>query len=158
MSGVAKRRSMKFVLMTVALLIAALSNTGVQAARESRGQRELRPKLDRVLRKVYRAYRDWDRLIDMLPRDVAEILRRIRNGTFETKHSHPRLETTIHRLALAMMTSSFFLGSSLMLAHKVPPAPGDLSLVGTLGLLMSMYFGYRLLRVIGKDEDSESKK
>jgi ubiquinone biosynthesis protein len=114
--------------------------------------------LDRVLRKIYRAYRDWDRLFDMFPRDVVEVLRRIRNGTFETRHSHGRLETTIHRLGLAMMTSAFFLGSSQMLAHKVPPAPGDLSIVGTLGLVMSMYFAYRLLRVIGKDEDSEKKK
>src|SRR5947199_41334 len=41
--------------------------------------------LDRVLRKVYRMYRDWDRLIDMLPRDITEILRRVRNGTFEMR-------------------------------------------------------------------------
>src|SRR5262245_3984511 len=32
--------------------------------------------LDRVLRKIYRAYRDWDRLIDILPRDGTEVLRR----------------------------------------------------------------------------------
>jgi ubiquinone biosynthesis protein len=114
--------------------------------------------LDRVLRKIYRAYRDWDRLIDILPRDVTEILRRVRNGTFETRHSHQRLETTLHRLTLGIMNSAFFLGSSLLLAYKVPPAPGDLSLIGALGFIMSMYFGYRMLRVIGKDEDSEKKK
>src|SRR5206468_887790 len=48
--------------------------------------------LDRVMRKLYRMYRDWDRLIDVLPRDLTEILRRFRSGTFEMRHDHERLE------------------------------------------------------------------
>ena len=78
--------------------------------------------LDRVVRRLYRAYRDWDRLIEMLPRDLAEILRRVRNGTFELRHEHHRLETTINRLILGMLSASFFLGSSWIYAAQTPPA------------------------------------
>lgn len=114
--------------------------------------------LDRVLRKLYRAYRDWDRLFEMFPRDVVEVLRRVRNGTFETRHSHERLETTIHRLTLGVMTSALFLGSSLLYASKAPPAPGEISITGVIGYILSMLLAYRLLRTINKDEDSEKKK
>jgi ubiquinone biosynthesis protein len=114
--------------------------------------------LDRVLRKVYRMYRDWDRLIDMLPRDITEILRRVRNGTFELRHEHHRLESTVNRLVLGMLTAALFLGSSLLLAHKVEPAPGDISVVGAIGFVLSMFLGWRMIRAINKSEDSDKKK
>jgi ubiquinone biosynthesis protein len=114
--------------------------------------------LDRVLRKVYRMYRDWDRLIDILPRDIVEILRRLRSGTFEMRHEAHRMERAMHRLVLGLMTASLFLGSSMLLAHKVPPTIGDVSVVGAIGFGLSLYLGYRILRVIGKDNDAEKKK
>ena len=52
MMGIAKRSSMKFVAMAVALLIAALSNSGVYEARERGRTQERQQKLDRVLRKA----------------------------------------------------------------------------------------------------------
>jgi ubiquinone biosynthesis protein len=114
--------------------------------------------LDRILRKLYRAYRDWDRLIDMLPRDLAEILRRVRSGTFEMRHEHQHLEESINRLVLGVLSAAFFLGSSIMLAGKVEPAPADISIIGAIGYVLSMIFGYRLLRIINKSQDSEKKK
>jgi ubiquinone biosynthesis protein len=114
--------------------------------------------LDRLLRKVYRAYRDWDRLIDMLPRDLAEILRRVRNGTFELRHEHQKLESSANRLVLGILWASFFMGSTLLLAHKVEPAPGDISIIGALGYAASIFFAWRLIRKINKAEDSDKKK
>jgi ubiquinone biosynthesis protein len=114
--------------------------------------------LDRVLRRVYRMYRDWDRLIDILPRDITEILRRIRNGTFELRHEHRRLETTVNRLVLGLLTASLFLGSSLLCAQKAPPAFADISIIGAIGYVLSLFLGYRLLRTINKDENSDKKK
>jgi ubiquinone biosynthesis protein len=114
--------------------------------------------LDRVLRKIYRMYRDWDRLIDILPRDVTEILRRIRNGTFEMKHEHQRLESTVNRLVHGILSASFFVGSSLMLAHDVEPAPWNISIPGTFGLLVSIFLAWRLMRRINKSEESDKTK
>ncbi len=114
--------------------------------------------LDRLFKRMYRAYRDWDRLIDMLPRDLTEILRRVRSGTFEMRHEHQRLESTINRLIMGVLSASFFIGSSLLLAHKVPPAPGDLSITGVIGLVVSMVFAWRLVRAINKAESGDKKK
>jgi ubiquinone biosynthesis protein len=114
--------------------------------------------LDRVLRKVYRMYRDWDRLIDMLPRDLAEILRRIRNGTFEQVHQHPRLEATINRLILGILSASFFLGSSMLYSRGAPPEIGGVSISGALGYILSLVFAWRLIRTINKAEDPDKKK
>jgi ubiquinone biosynthesis protein len=114
--------------------------------------------LDRVLRKIYRMYRDWDRLIDMLPRDLAEILRRVRNGTFELRHEHRRLESTVNRLVLGILSASFFIGSSMLYSSKAEPAFGDVSLIGSLGFILSLLFAWRLIRTINKAEDSDKKK
>ena len=113
--------------------------------------------LDRVLRKVYRAYRDWDRLIDMLPRDTAEILRRVRNGTFEMRHEHERLTTAVHRLTLGILTAALFIGSSIIYSSKADPQITS-TILGAIGYVLAFYLGYRMLRAINKDEDSEKKK
>ncbi|MBI3823740.1 MAG: phosphotransferase, partial [Planctomycetes bacterium] len=114
--------------------------------------------LDRVLRKLYRAYRDWDRLIDMFPRDAAEILRRLRNGTFELKHEHRRLEATVNRLVLGVLSASFFVGSSILYANHAEPAPGGISIIGSIGFVLSLVFAYKLIRTINKAEDADKKK
>jgi ubiquinone biosynthesis protein len=113
--------------------------------------------LDRVLRKLYRAYRDWDRLIDILPRDVTEILRRVRNGSFELRHEHERLTTAMHRLGLGIMVAALFLGSSIIYSMRAEPQITS-AIIGAVGIVLSFYLGYRLLRAINKDEDSEKKK
>ena len=114
--------------------------------------------LNHVLRKLYRAYRDWDRLIDMLPRDLAEILRRVRNGTFQVKLEHHKLESTVNRLVLGILSASFFIGSSVMLSHQVEPAPGGISIIGSIGCFLSLVFAWRLGRAIRKADDSDKKK
>ncbi len=114
--------------------------------------------IGRLIRKLYRAYRDWDRLIEMLPRDLAEILRRVRNGTFEMKHEHHQLEATVNRLVLGMLTASFFVGSSIMYSNAAPPAPGGISLLGATGYVMSLLMAWRLVRTIGKMDNKDKKK
>jgi ubiquinone biosynthesis protein len=114
--------------------------------------------IDRLLRRLYRIYRDWDRFFDMLPRDLTEILRRVRSGTFEMRHQHQQLEQSLNRLVLGLLSSAFFLGSSIMLNGKVPPTIADVSIIGAIGYVVSMFFGYRLLRVINKSQDPDTKK
>ena len=105
-----------------------------------------RMSLDRWLRRLYRAYRDWDRLIDMFPRDLAEILRRVRNGTFEIRHEHQRLEATVNRLVLGVLSAAFFIGSSMLYASKAPPVIfEEISISGSVGYILSLIFAMRLI-------------
>ncbi len=112
----------------------------------------------KLLRKLYRAYRDWDRLIEMLPRDLAEILRRVRNGTFEMKHEHHKLESTVNRLVLGILSSAIFVGSSMLYSSGAPPAVGGVSLLGASGYVLSLIMTWRVVRTIGKMDNQDKKK
>lgn len=46
--------------------------------------------------------------------------------------------------------SALFLGSSLLLSHNVPPLVRDVSLLGSVGMSISIVLGLRLLWAINK--------
>jgi ubiquinone biosynthesis protein len=69
---------------------------------------------------------------------------------------HRGLEPSVNRLVYGMLSSALFLGSTLLLAHKVPPLLSlppivdQFSLLGALGCGVSIALGLRLLRAINK--------
>ena len=113
----------------------------------------------RQLRKVRRIYFEVEQLAEVLPRRLGEILEQIQAGKFDVHLDHRGLGPSVNRLVLAMMASSLFLGSSLMLSQQVPPLifPENtyfglqkLSVLGLSGCVISILVGLRLLRAIGK--------
>ena len=98
----------------------------------------------KLLNRSRRAFRDWDRLIDMLPRDLSDILTRIRRGTFDVNLQHRRLDSTVNRLVLGIITAALFVGSAELWSNNVLPFRG-LSVPGLLGCLGSVFLGWRLL-------------
>jgi len=114
-------------------------------------QRRLSPSA--LLRKLQRAYRDWDRLIAELPRDMSNIIRRIRSGTFEVKHEHHRLEKAVNRLALGVVTAALLLAAAQLLSSSGAESFRWLFfLLGSLALAVAAIIGYRLIRAINKDD------
>ena len=111
----------------------------------------------RILGRFQHAYRDWERLVQALPRDLGDVLRRVREGSFSVNLDHRHLDPVINRLVLGVMTSALFLGSSLLWSMKAPPAIAGVSVFGGLGYLMAAYLGWRLLRAIKKSGDIKSK-
>ncbi len=99
----------------------------------------------RVAAELGRGYRDWRRLIGGLPRDLTDILGRIRRGTFEVHMEHRRLESTVDRLVTGLLTAAMFLGSAIMWSMKAPPTLFGVSLFGALGFLVSVWLGTGLL-------------
>ncbi|MCB1078652.1 MAG: AarF/ABC1/UbiB kinase family protein, partial [Verrucomicrobiae bacterium] len=71
-------------------------------------RRRFRP--GRLAAGIGRGYRDWKRLLEILPRDLSDILSRFRKGTFEVHMEHRRLEGTVDRLVLGLLTAAVFLG------------------------------------------------
>ncbi|HUG70195.1 MAG TPA: AarF/ABC1/UbiB kinase family protein [Pirellulaceae bacterium] len=113
----------------------------------------------RQLRKVRRVYFELEKLAEIMPRRLGEILEQIQAGKFDVHLDHRGLGPSVNRLVLAMMASSLFLGSSLMLSQQVPPLlfPDNtyfglqkLSVLGLGGCVVSILVGLRLLRAIGK--------
>ncbi|MFK8113973.1 MAG: ABC1 kinase family protein [Rubripirellula sp.] len=107
--------------------------------------RRLSPK--RRIRQARRIYLEAENFLESAPDEVISLLQQARRGEARLTLEHQRLGPTVNRMVLGMMTSAVFLGSSLMLAMKVPPllftdggimAIQDLSLLGLVGVLGSI--------------------
>ena len=112
----------------------------------------------RILGRLQHAYRDWERLVETLPRDFSDVLKRIRDGTFSVHLDHRHLDPVINRLVLGVMTSALIVSSSLLWSMKAPPVLAGVSVFGAAGYLVAVYLGWRLLRAIKKSGDINSKK
>ena len=104
----------------------------------------------RLLLRLMRTYRDWDRLFQALPRDLNETLRRVRAGRFSVHLEHRHLDPVVNRLVLGIITASLFLGSSLLWSMKAPPLVGGVSVFGASGYLVALVMGWRLFRAVRK--------
>jgi ubiquinone biosynthesis protein len=117
--------------------------------------RRLSPR--RLLARFQRTYRDWDRLLLALPRDVGDVLGRVRAGTFSVRLVHRHLDPAVNRLVLGILTASLFLGSSLLWSMKAPPLLGGVSVFGIAGYMISVHLGWKLLRAVRKSGNVDPK-
>ncbi len=104
----------------------------------------------RQFRKLRRIYAEFEHLAEVGPRGLVDILEQVQTGKFDVHLDHRGLEPSVNRLALALLASALFLGSSLMLCQKAPPLVGQMSLFGGLGCFVSIFLGLRLLWAIRK--------
>jgi ubiquinone biosynthesis protein len=111
----------------------------------------------RFFLRLQRGFRDWDRLLEVLPRELNHALGRMKAGTFTVHLDHRHLDPIINRLVLGILTASLVLGSSLLWSMKALPLVGGVSVFGAAGYLVSIYLGWRLLRAIKKSGDVQSK-
>ena len=115
----------------------------------------------RRLRKLRSIARDIERLVEIFPRRMIDILGQVQSGKFDMHLDHRGLEPSVNRLVLGLLTSSLFVGSSLMLSQKVWPLlylfDGQISVLGALGCMMSFILGLRLIRAINKSGHLDRK-
>ena len=111
-------------------------------------QRRLSPQ--RMWRKLQSTHRDWSRLVEALPRDVSDIMNRIRRGSFDVHLEHRRLDSIVNRLVLGLIASALFVGSTSMLSSQVKPLVRETSVPGAVGCLVAVYLGFRLIHAIKK--------
>jgi len=102
----------------------------------------------RLWRRVQRNYRDWDRLFEMLPRNLADVLGRVREGSFDVHVQHRRLDAIVNRLVLGLLCSALFVASSLLWSLAAPPRIAGISVLGAAGYVVASLMCYRLLRAI----------
>lgn len=111
----------------------------------------------RMLTKTKRFWRDWERLAGMMPRDLGELMARMRSGSFSIHLDHRHLDPVVNRLVLGVLTAALFLGSSELWSRQAPPLAYGVSVFGLLGYLLSVYLGWRLLRAIRRSGNISSK-
>lgn len=116
--------------------------------------RRLSPK--RQMQRLNRLYIEVESMLEKLPSQVSGIMQLIQEGRLDVHLAHQGLSPSANRLVLGMLVSAVFMGSSLLLAYKVPPllfqggwwGLKDLSLLGMIGYGFSLLSGLRLIRAI----------
>jgi ubiquinone biosynthesis protein len=103
-----------------------------------------------LLRRARRSVLEWARFIDLLPRQLVQILERAEKGTLDVQLRHKGLDETVNRLIYGVLTGALILGSSQMLSSQVPPLVGGLSAPGLIGLVLAVGLTLRLLGAIKK--------
>ncbi len=117
--------------------------------------RRLSPK--RQFQRVRRIYVELESLLETLPSQISNVMQLVQEGRLDVHLAHKGLGPSVNRLVLGMLISSVFLGSSILLAYKVPPllfmqggwmGVKELSLFGLIGYAVSMMAVLRLVRAI----------
>lgn len=108
----------------------------------------------KLLKQAKDTYRDWDRVLKILPRQLFDILIRIREGSFDVSIEHRRLEKITKWLVHGILSAAMFMGGSMVLSREIPPLIGGISVIGAATSLLGLILGYRLVRAMHKSGDS----
>jgi ubiquinone biosynthesis protein len=113
----------------------------------------------RQLRRIRRLYVELEGLVERMPSQISSLMELIQEGRLDVHLSHRGLSPSINRLVLGLLTSSLLLGSSILMASKVPPllfteggplGLQDLSIMGLGGFVISSLVAMRILLAINK--------
>jgi ubiquinone biosynthesis protein len=109
-----------------------------------------RQSLPSLLGRLKHGYRDWQRLAQSFPRDLEDVFRRIREGTFSLHLEQRRLDPVVNRLVLGMLAAALFVSSALLWSLQAPPMIEGVSVLGGAGYALATYLSWRLLRAFKK--------
>jgi ubiquinone biosynthesis protein len=113
----------------------------------------------RQIRRMRRMYVELEGLLERLPAQISSLMELVQEGKLDVQLSHRGLSPSINRLVLGLLTSSLLLGSSILMASKVPPllfigggplGLQDLSIMGLFGFVISSMVAFRILLAINK--------
>jgi len=117
-------------------------------------QRIVRQRLDpiRQARELYLPTLDLLDLAKELPYAVRDIVRKLREGRLSIEYKHVGLEparrtlaSAANRIALAIVTASLVVGSSLLVSARMPPVVSDISIIGIIGYVIAWVIGLWLV-------------
>ena len=113
----------------------------------------------RRIRQARRIYLEAESFLESAPDELVSLMQMVRRGETRVTLEHQRLGPSVNRLVLGVMASAVFVGSSLILAQRVPPMLSvanplltiePISLFGLLGVTGSMTVMLWLLLAIGR--------
>ncbi|QDV69231.1 putative protein kinase UbiB [Rosistilla carotiformis] len=100
---------------------------------------------------------DWQNLVEMLPRDAAEILDNFKRGKFDVHLQHRRLEPIVNRLVMGLLTAALFVGSASMCSSEVPPTIRGFSIPGFFGCAIAIAMGTGIWRDVRRSSRYSSE-
>lgn len=108
-----------------------------------------------ILKRLIGSARDSLALMESLPRDIRDIVGKVKKGELKVVIQHEGLDEVTHKIDLASnrITGGFIIGSILMasailIAVRFPPLYDHISIPGALGFILANVLGIRMLFVI----------
>jgi len=109
----------------------------------------------RWLRDIRHVARDYDRLIRLLPGDLADTLHRLRAGTFKLEHEHRHLQASVHHLVHGIIVAALVLSAALLISRSDEVWLGVARpVLGLVFLGLAGLIGFRLLRYINRSDEN----
>ena len=95
---------------------------------------------------------DYYRLIQKVPGDISDLLKKAREGNLKIIFDHHGLEPMLNthdrisnRLSFAIVLASLIIGSSLIALSDIPPKWHDIPIIGIGGFIVAGIVGFGLL-------------
>ncbi|MCA9146550.1 MAG: AarF/ABC1/UbiB kinase family protein [Planctomycetales bacterium] len=107
-------------------------------------RRRLSPQ--RAYQRMKTAVKDWDHLLQILPKTLAVVLHNLKRGRLEIQLEHWRLETIVNRLVMCILTAALFVGSASLWSNDVLPVILGTSLPGVVGCVTATLMGWSIFR------------
>lgn len=111
--------------------------------------------LTSILKRMLSSTRDTISLLENLPRDVRDIINKVKRGELKVSIEHEGLDDITHKIDLASnrITGGFIIGcilmaSAILIAVKFPPLYLHISIPGGLGFVLANVLGLRMLFII----------
>lgn len=102
----------------------------------------------RQVRRLRAAVVDWQDLVATFPNQMRDMIRKAQAGRVEVQLQHHHLEPSVNRMVLGLITAAMFIGSSVLWAMKAEPTIYDVSVVGMLGFMISLFNSFVLVRAV----------
>ena len=109
-------------------------------------QRRYSPK--KLFTQARNSYRDWDRLMRIVPRELYDLIVRVRDGKFDISIEHRSLEKVTEWLVHGILSGAMFLGGSMIISQEIPPLIWGISVIGAATSLIGLVLGFRLIRAM----------
>ncbi|MGV3485756.1 MAG: ABC1 kinase family protein [Planctomycetaceae bacterium] len=122
-----------------------------------RGAAKKRLSPRRRLHQIRRMMLETEYLMQIVPDQFVGLLEQARRGEIQIQLDHRSIGSTANRLVVGLIASALFLGSSLLLAMKVPPVMfadatyfgiQQISMLGSIGTIISVMMMLRLYLAI----------
>ncbi|MGI9530610.1 ABC1 kinase family protein [Lutimonas sp.] len=104
-----------------------------------------------VIKKITKNLHQWEHIAETLPKAIDKAIHKISSDNFQINMEHRNLEKSVNRIVMALISAALFLGSSLLMAFKVPPAIDGNSIIGIIGILSASILSFVLIRDIQKE-------
>ena len=113
----------------------------------------------KIGKKVINSIYEISDYMEVFPRDLKNAIRKINSGQIEVDLTHKGIDPMVHtirrvtkQVIAAFIMVALIIGSSLFIITEIPPLWRGYSIIGIVGLIITLIVGYGMLRDIRKND------